>query len=104
MTVRLTPEEISTQLPQVPAWRLDPSGPALVRELVFADFPQAFAFMTQVALMAERMDHHPDWHNVYNRVTVRLNTHDVGGLSERDFRLATRIDAVLAAAAAPSAA
>ena len=104
MTARLTPEEISTQLPQVPAWHFDPDGPALTRELAFADFSQAFAFMTQVALMAERMDHHPDWHNVYNRVSLRLSTHDVGGLSERDFRLAAGIDRVLAAAVQPSAA
>ncbi len=97
MTLRLTPDEIAHHLPQVPGWQLDPNGPALLRELAFADFSQAFAFMTQVALVAERMDHHPDWHNVYNRVSLRLNTHDVGGLSERDFRLAARIDAVLAA-------
>jgi len=58
------------------------------REFVFPDFPRAFAFMTASAIIAEKMDHHPNWSNVYNRVTVELWSHDVGGISDRDVRLA----------------
>ena len=68
---------------------------ALVAELTFADFKEAFAFMTDVAALAEEMDHHPEWSNVYNRVSIRLTTHDAGGLSERDAVMAAAIDALL---------
>ncbi|MBM3561124.1 MAG: 4a-hydroxytetrahydrobiopterin dehydratase, partial [Alphaproteobacteria bacterium] len=60
----------------------------------FADFNAAFGFMTRVALMAERMDHHPEWSNVYDRVEITLSTHDAGGLSERDVALARFIDSL----------
>jgi 4a-hydroxytetrahydrobiopterin dehydratase len=69
---------------------------AIEKTVRFPDFVRAFAFMTQVALIAEAMNHHPDWSNVYNRVRIRLNTHDVGGISGLDITLAGRIDAVLA--------
>ena len=62
---------------------------------VFADFNQAFGFMSQVALLAETMGHHPEWSNVYNRVEIYLTTHDVGGISEHDFALAQKIDRLL---------
>jgi 4a-hydroxytetrahydrobiopterin dehydratase len=62
------------------------------REFLFADFDQAFGFMTRIALNAVRMDHHPEWSNVYNRVQVRLTTHDVGGLSARDVEMSRHID------------
>lgn len=75
-------------------WALAEDGGSISREFRFRDFQQAFGFMTAVALAAERMDHHPDWSNVYNRVTVRLSSHDIGGLSDRDVRLARRIDAL----------
>jgi 4a-hydroxytetrahydrobiopterin dehydratase len=75
------------------AWAL--ADDKLHREFAFDDFVAAFGFMTRVALLAERMDHHPDWSNVYNRVTIALNTHDVSGLSERDFKLAQAIDKLL---------
>jgi 4a-hydroxytetrahydrobiopterin dehydratase len=61
------------------------------RTLTFQNFQQAFAFMTQIALVAEKMDHHPDWTNVYNRVEIKLWTHDAGGLTEKDFILAKAI-------------
>jgi len=61
------------------------------RTLTFQNFQQAFAFMTQIALVAEKMDHHPDWTNVYNRVEIKLWTHDAGGLTEKDLRLAKAI-------------
>lgn len=66
--------------------------PAIERTLRFADFNTAFAFMTRVALKAETMDHHPEWSNVYNRVTVLLTTHDAGGVTERDTTMARFID------------
>jgi 4a-hydroxytetrahydrobiopterin dehydratase len=75
----------------LPAWRRE-GDRALLRELVFADFKAAFAFMTEVAAVADRMDHHPEWSNVYNRVSIRLTTHDAGGLTQRDVALAHLID------------
>jgi 4a-hydroxytetrahydrobiopterin dehydratase len=89
--IRLTDAQVAARLADLPGWRLD--GGKLARELVFADFAAAFAFMTRVALHAERQNHHPEWHNVYNRVAIRLSTHDVGGLSDADFELARAIDA-----------
>jgi len=94
---KLTAEAISERLQALPDWQLD--GNSLHRVLRFRDFVEAFGFMSRVALLAEAMDHHPDWCNVYNRVDIRLTTHDAGGLSERDFRLAARIDALLVAGA-----
>lgn len=69
---------------------------AIVRSLVFADFNAAFGFMTRVALLADRMDHHPEWSNVYNRVDILLTTHDTGGVSERDVKMARFIDSIAA--------
>jgi 4a-hydroxytetrahydrobiopterin dehydratase len=69
-------------------------GRALVREFRFADFSEAWGFMARCALMAERMDHHPEWTNVWNRVSVRLTTHDAGGLTEKDFALARAMSAL----------
>ena len=79
------------------AWTVEPGGKAITRRFVFADFNAAFGFMTRVALHAERHDHHPEWSNVYNRVDIRLTTHDAGGLTERDFALARHCDAAAAA-------
>lgn len=69
------------------------SGNSLTKTFRFADFHAAFAFMTRVALAAEKMDHHPDWTNVWNRVDVRLSTHDAGGITALDFRLAAAMEA-----------
>jgi 4a-hydroxytetrahydrobiopterin dehydratase len=79
-------------LAELPAWRHDAGRDALTRSFRFADFPQAFAFMTRVAFLAEKADHHPEWSNVYDRVDILLTTHDAGGLSERDVALARAID------------
>ena len=80
MASRLSGDEARERLASVPGWELD--GDALVRTFTFADFARAFGFMAAAAVVAEKMDHHPEWSNVYNRVNVRLSTHDVGGLSE----------------------
>ena len=78
---------------ELPAWKLGADrGGTISRDCVFADFVQAFGFMAQVALIAERVNHHPEWSNVYNRVAITLTTHDVGGLSTKDFELALQID------------
>ena len=77
-----------------PDWRLVAGRDALMRDFVFADFSAAFAFMTRVALLAEAMNHHPEWFNVYNKVSITLSTHDAGGLTDRDTRLAVAIDAL----------
>ena len=88
--VRLTEEQIEQHLAAVPRWSLQAGK--LHRELRFADFSEAFGFMTRVALEAEKLGHHPDWSNVWNSVDITLETHDVGGLSVKDFELAARID------------
>ena len=75
-----------------PAWTIASDG--LKREWRFHSFVEAFGFMTKVALLAESANHHPEWSNVYNRVTIRLTTHDLGGLSSRDAELAQAIDAL----------
>lgn len=99
--IALTPAELDRALRELPAWRQD--GEAIERDYVFADFVQAFGFMSQVALLAERHAHHPDWSNSYQRVHVRLFTHDVGGLSVRDVELARAMDGLAAQFSAPIA-
>ena len=95
MIARLTDSERAA-LAAVPEWTLLPDRDAIQRSLTFADFNQAFGFMTRVALLAEKMDHHPEWSNVYNRVEILLTTHDCNGLSARDVTLAQAIDHLLA--------
>ena len=94
----MTPIDASTlpgQLARVPQWRYAPErGGTITREFKFDDFVHAFGFMTQVALLAEKADHHPEWSNVYGRVTIALTTHDANGLSMRDIDLAQKIDAL----------
>jgi 4a-hydroxytetrahydrobiopterin dehydratase len=87
--VRMTDSEVQSRLPSLPDWQF--RGGALERRLRFGNFVGAFGFMASVALVAERMNHHPEWSNVYDTVTIRLTTHDVGGVSERDFALAAEI-------------
>lgn len=84
---------IAEVLAELPAWRAVEGREAIARTFVFADFARAFAFMTQTALAAEKLDHHPEWRNVYGRVEVVLATHDVGGVTELDLRLARAMDA-----------
>lgn len=79
-------------LAALPAWELVDGREAIARTFTFKNFNQAFGFMSRVALLAEKMDHHPEWSNVWNRVEVTLATHDVGGLSELDLRMARAMD------------
>ena len=78
----------------VPAWEMAEGRDALVRRFKFENFSQAWGFMARVALLAEQQDHHPEWSNTWNRVEIVLTTHDAGGLSTRDIRLARAIDAI----------
>jgi 4a-hydroxytetrahydrobiopterin dehydratase len=89
---QLTEAERAEALGQLPAWTLHADGLAISREFRFGNFSEAWAFMSRVALLAEKHDHHPEWSNVYNRVAITLTTHDAGGLSERDSRMARAID------------
>jgi len=94
MTGKLDPAARASALAGLPDWISAPDRDALSRSFRFGDFNEAFGFMTRVALLAERMNHHPEWFNVYNRVEITLTSHDVGGLSERDVKMAGRIDAL----------
>jgi 4a-hydroxytetrahydrobiopterin dehydratase len=78
---------------RLPLWSAAEGRDAIVRKLMFNTFAEAFGFMARIALVAERMDHHPEWFNVYNRVEILLATHESGGVTERDVRLAEAIDA-----------
>ncbi|WP_213957902.1 4a-hydroxytetrahydrobiopterin dehydratase [Variovorax sp. dw_954] len=99
--MKLPSQDLGRLLGDVPQWQFSEDRGGLIRrEFVFADFRQAFGFMTQVALAAEKQDHHPEWSNVYNRVDITLTTHDVGGLSMRDIEAALQADRVFAATAA----
>jgi 4a-hydroxytetrahydrobiopterin dehydratase len=92
---RLTDEERAAALAELADWSLGEGGLAIARDFKFADFSEAFGFMTRVALYAEKADHHPEWSNVYNRVHITLTTHDAGGLSQRDVNMARAIEALL---------
>ena len=94
MIEQLDEDERAAALDALGEWDYDEARDAITRSFKFADFVDAFGFMTRVAIMAEKANHHPEWSNVYNRVDVLLTTHDAGGLSERDVALATLIDAL----------
>ena len=94
---KLDGDTLKTRLAETPDWELDVSGNAIARTFTFKNFSEAFGFMTRAALAAEKLDHHPDWKNVYKTVEVSLSTHDAGGLTELDFKLAKRMDACAAA-------
>ena len=89
---RLSDAEISEQVASLDGWNV--AGGKLHREFEFENFVEAFGFMSRAALVAEKMDHHPEWFNVYNRVVVDLATHDVDGISENDFELAAAMSAL----------
>ena len=93
---KLQPAAREAALGELPNWREVPGRDVIARKFEFRDFNAAFGFMTRVALLAERMDHHPEWMNVYKTVDVRLTTHDSGGLTEKDIRMAKAMDAYAA--------
>ena len=92
---RLTDATRDEAVGRLPGWSLRADGLAIVRTFTFADFSEAFGFMTRVALIAEKSDHHPEWCNVWNRVEITLTTHDAGGLSARDVAMAEAIGAMV---------
>ena len=94
MTAKLTGKSRSDALASLRNWTEVPGRDAIRRDLRFADFNQAWGFMCRVALAAEKADHHPEWSNVYNSVSITLSTHDAGGLSEKDVALARFIDGI----------
>jgi 4a-hydroxytetrahydrobiopterin dehydratase len=89
---KLEPRDIDARLASVRGWTI--ANGKLHKEFQFENFVQAFGFMSSVALIAESMNHHPEWFNVYNKVTVDLNTHSAGGISELDFEFAGKVDAL----------
>jgi 4a-hydroxytetrahydrobiopterin dehydratase len=95
MISELTDEQRTAALAALPDWSTAREGKAIERTVRFGDFSEAFAFMTRVALLAEKADHHPEWFNVYNRIEITLTTHDAGGLSQRDVAMAKAIDSLL---------
>ena len=95
MVEQLSEAERADALDGLPDWDYDEARDAIARTFTFADFSEAFAFMTRVALLAEKANHHPEWSNVWNRVEITLTTHDAGGLSGRDVEMAEAIEALL---------
>ncbi|MEO3387251.1 4a-hydroxytetrahydrobiopterin dehydratase [Mesorhizobium sp. CAU 1741] len=89
---RLDTDAIEEALAGLPGWTLEDGGKALVKSFKFKSFSEAFAFMTRAALAAEKLDHHPEWFNVYNKVDIRLTTHDSDGVTELDVKLAGRME------------
>ena len=95
MVDQLSEDERADALDALDEWDYDEGRDAISRNFTFDDFSEAFAFMTRVALLAEKADHHPEWSNVWNRVSIVLTTHDAGGLSHRDVTMAEAIDALV---------
>ena len=95
MIQKLSPKEINTALPTIKNWNFDQEKSSITRTFVFDNFIEAWGFMSKVAILAEKHDHHPEWFNVYNQVRITLTTHDAGGFSKRDVELAVDIDALL---------
>jgi 4a-hydroxytetrahydrobiopterin dehydratase len=89
---KLTIDELRAALKRLPDWSLAKDREAITRNFRFIDFDAAFAFMTRTALLAAKMDHHPEWSNVYNKVAVTLATHDAGGVTQKDIDLAMAMD------------
>lgn len=102
MVEKLPPEARAALPATLPGWRVLPGRDAIQRAFRFRDFAEAWGFLSRVALLAERHDHHPEWSNVWSRVEITLTTHDAGGLSDRDVALARAIDAIIDPPAAPS--
>lgn len=95
MITKISAEDRVAALNVLQGWREERGGEALYKEFRFKDFSEAFGFMTRAALLAEQMDHHPEWFNVYNRVEVTLTTHDASGITERDIKMAQFMDSLV---------
>ena len=89
---KLSPQAVDEALKELDGWNVADGGAAIARTFDFRNFSEAFAFMTRVALAAEKMDHHPNWSNVYKTVEVKLSTHDSGGVTELDVKLARQMN------------
>ena len=95
MVPRLNDQQIRTALTELSEWSYVSGDPdSIKKDFKFKNFSQAWAFISRVALLAEKQDHHPEWSNVYNKVSMTLTTHDAGGVSEKDFTLAKAIDKI----------
>ncbi len=94
MSQKLAGEARKAALARLKGWSETSGRDAITRKFVFADFNEAFGFMTRAALVAEKLDHHPEWFNVYKTVDVTLSTHDAGGLTDRDIKLAEAMDKI----------
>jgi 4a-hydroxytetrahydrobiopterin dehydratase len=92
MPAILAPDQAEKALSALPGWKKSADGKGIEKQFSFKNFKQAFAFMTRVAEIAEQMNHHPEWKNVYNKVDVRLTTHDAGGFTEKDVKLAEAME------------
>lgn len=97
MIEKLSQQQIEAALAEHAEWQYDADRDAFHRELRLKDFSETFALMTRIAMEAEKADHHPEWSNVYNRLSIWLTTHDANGVSERDVKMMTAIDAMLSA-------
>jgi 4a-hydroxytetrahydrobiopterin dehydratase len=95
MPQRLTEAERAAGLAKLPGWSMVPGREAITRSFTFKDFNEAFGFMVRAALVAEQMNHHPEWFNVWNKVDVTLATHDAGGLTVLDLKLAAEMDKIV---------
>ena len=92
---KLDPQAVQEALQTLPDWHLVDGREAIFKNFKFKDFKAAWAFMSRVADLAEKMDHHPEWSNIYNRVEITLTTHDAGGISARDIKMASEIERYL---------
>ena len=99
MNTLLTSLERKKLQAEMPSWEFVDGVDAIHKNFIFKDFKESFAFMTQIAQIAETLNHHPEWFNVWNRVEIRLSTHDLGGLTKKDIRLAQKIDETFSALA-----
>ena len=95
MATKLTTAERDTALTKLTSWTYDAGADSLRRDFKFKDFSEAFAFMTRVALIAQAANHNPEWSNVYNKVSITLTTHDAGGVTDKDVKLAGEIDRLI---------
>jgi 4a-hydroxytetrahydrobiopterin dehydratase len=95
MAEKLDPAQREAALMKLNGWIYDPGTDAISHDFKFKNFSDAFSFMTRVALAAEKMGHHPEWSNTYNKVRITLTTHDAGGLTEKDTELAGKIDRLM---------